>query len=74
VRKELSSAEEQLNKCQNQNRTKMKMRLETTFFNLTFSYFIFGKKKLKKPTSKLACQFDNINWFIHKKRSTYFRI
>lgn len=57
---ELGSAEEQPNKCQNHNRTKIKSGIdEQQFFNPTFiNDLIFGKKKLKKPTCKLACQFD----------------
>ena len=72
---ELGSAEEQPNKCQNHNRTKIKLGIdEQQFFNPTFiNDLIFGKKKLKKPNCKLACQFEISRLINNKKKSTYFR-
>jgi hypothetical protein len=45
---DLGSAEVQPNKCQNHNRTKMKLGLTTKFINPIFLNFIFWGEKTKK--------------------------
>jgi hypothetical protein len=57
---ELGAAEEQPSKCQNHHRTKIKTGIGKHNFSIPFyKDFIFGKKKLKNLTLRLATQFDN---------------
>jgi hypothetical protein len=59
VRKETSSAGEQLEQCQNPIRTENKAEIAVrAALSLYGENALFlGQKKLKKPNRKLACQF-----------------